>query len=129
MLVTPDVINFSKEVLITNHEQLNRVIEESRRLAEQVEAGNSELMPVLEIMTRAIGEYEDEHYPISDSSTPEERMVFLMEQHGDTQSDMTDVASRTVINEIVNGKRKLNRRHIEALCRKYGVRADYFLFG
>ena len=128
MLVTPEVINFSKEILLRTEEQLDRVIEESRRIAEQVEAGNNELIPVLEIMTRAIEEYEDEHHPINDSSTPEERMAFLMEQHGDTQSDMTDVASRTVINEIVNGKRKLNRTHIERLCRKYGIKAGYFLF-
>lgn len=128
MLVTPEVINFSKEILIWNEEQLDRVIEESRRIAEQVEAGNNELRPVLEIMTRAIEEYEDKHHRINDSSTPEERMAFLMEQHGDSQSDMTDVASRTVINEIVNGKRKLNRTHIERLCKKYGIRADYFLF-
>ena len=43
------------------------------------------------------------------------------------QYQMADIAPRTVINEIIHGKRKLNRRHIERLCRKYRVSADLFI--
>lgn len=126
MLLTADVINFTKELLIENDNHLQRVINESLEIAEKVEAGQEELISVLEIMTAAIERYEDRNFSIDDHATSEERMVYLMEQHGDTQSDMTDIASRTVINEIVNGKRKLTRTHIERLCRKYSVTSNYF---
>ena len=65
----------------------------------------------------------------AENPSAEEMMIFLMDQHGHNQSEMTDIAPRTVINAIIHGKRKLNRRHIEGLCRKYRVSADLFIGG
>lgn len=51
----------------------------------------------------------------------------LMENHGHKQGDLTDVASRTVINEILSGKKQLNLGHIRRLSKKYGVPAELFI--
>ena len=51
-----------------------------------------------------------------------------MEQHGHRQSDLNDVAPRTVISEILNGKRQLNLGHIRRISEKYGgVSRSFYL--
>lgn len=127
LLITPEIINFSKELIIDNDKHLEQVIEEAYELAVQIEEGNQDLIPVNEVLTRAIEEYENKKFELPKRVSAEDMMIWLMEKHGHSQSDMTDVAPRTVINEIVNGKRKLTRNHIVRLCEKYQVTADYFL--
>ncbi|WP_210411493.1 helix-turn-helix domain-containing protein [Oceanispirochaeta crateris] len=50
-----------------------------------------------------------------------------LENHDHKQGDLTDVASRTIINEILNGKRELNLGHIRRLSDKYGVSPELFI--
>ena len=53
-------------------------------------------------------------------------LAFLMEQHGLGQSDLSEVATQSVISEILSGKRQLNIRHIKALSERFNVSADTF---
>jgi len=47
---------------------------------------------------------------------------FLMEQHGLRQSDFAEeIGSQGVVSEILNGKRELNKHHIAALSKRFGV--------
>ncbi|MDC7218293.1 MAG: hypothetical protein PQJ59_00025 [Spirochaetales bacterium] len=103
------------------------LIEESLGLAKRIEAGESELIPLLNLLNDRIEAYEDSHFQLPQKVSPEEMMIALMEKHGDNQSAMTDIAPRTVINAIVNGKRKLTLDHIKRLCVKYNVKADWFI--
>jgi HTH-type transcriptional regulator/antitoxin HigA len=73
-----------------------------------------------------ISAYEDEHYPIQDVP-PKEILRHLMENHEHKQGDLSDVASRTVINEILSGKKQLNLGHIRRLSEKYGVSPELFI--
>lgn len=49
-----------------------------------------------------------------------------MAQHGLGQSDLAEVATQSVISEILSGKRQLNIRHIKALSERFKVSADTF---
>jgi HTH-type transcriptional regulator/antitoxin HigA len=91
--------------------------------------GDDEEHPLSGLIDRIgdlISAYDDKHYQIPDAA-PHEVLAFLMEQHGLTQSDLSDVASQSVISEILNGNRKLNANHIRALVKRFGVSADVFL--
>jgi HTH-type transcriptional regulator/antitoxin HigA len=70
-----------------------------------------------------IGEYDDEHFPPQPVSDVD-MLRFLMQQHGLKQGDLPEVGSQGVVSEILSGKRKLNRRQIAALKRRFGIRSD-----
>lgn len=89
-------------------------------LTDKFEAGETELEPVIDYVTSLISAFEDEHYPIKDVP-PVEILRHLMENHGHKQGDLSEVASRTVFNEILSGKKQFNLELIRRLSEKYGV--------
>lgn len=84
------------------------------------------LADLLDLLTAAVHEYEADHHSIP-AATPREVLRFLMDQHGLTQSDLPEVASQSVISEILAGRRTLNTRQIAALVERFHVRADAFI--
>lgn len=91
--------------------------------------GDDESHPLAGLMNQLgtlVLEYENEHMPMPES-TGANALKFLMEQHGLGQSDLADIAPQSVISEILNGKRQLNIRHIQALCTRFGVSSDTFI--
>lgn len=109
---------------IKSEDDLNRMIDICEELSDQYEAGDDSVAPLLRIVGGLIEQYENAHVKIG--GTPEQMMQYLMEKHGHSQSDMTDVAARPVINAIIHGKRRLTRDHIERLIEKYKVTGDWF---
>ena len=90
--------------------------------------GNDESHPLMGLVHQlgnSVSEYEDEHLPMpqGDGRTA---LEFLMEQHNLSQSDLPEVATQSVISEILSGKRQLNIRHIKALSTRFNVSADTF---
>lgn len=83
------------------------------------------LMGLIHQLGDLVSAYENEHLPIpqGDGRTA---LAFLMEQHHLGQSDLPEVATQSVISEILNGKRQLNIRHIKALSERFNVSADTF---
>lgn len=83
------------------------------------------LMGLVHQLGNSVSEYEDEHLPMpqGDGRTA---LEFLMQQHNLSQSDLPEVATQSVISEILSGKRQLNIRHIKALSTRFNVSADTF---
>jgi antitoxin component HigA of HigAB toxin-antitoxin module len=125
-LLTAPVKDVAHLMVIRTKSDLDRMIAWARELSLLVEGGEDEPRDLLEVVSDRIEKYEDEHYRFSDYISPEEVMLYLMEKHGDSQSDMTDIAARPTINAILNGKRRLTRDMIERLMKKYGVSGDFF---
>lgn len=70
--------------------------------------------------------YEKKEFPIG-TATPEEMLRFLMEQNDLSQYDIaSDVGGQPVVSDILHGKRKLTRDHIERLAKRFGVRPATF---
>jgi HTH-type transcriptional regulator/antitoxin HigA len=68
-----------------------------------------------------IEQYEKKALPIG-SATPEEVLEFLMEQHDLSQYDLAkELGGQPVVSEVLSGKRKLSREHIERLGKRFGV--------
>src|SRR5882672_3678064 len=66
-----------------------------------------------ELLTVLIEAYEEEHYPISGAS-PLEVLAELMAANNLKQKDLAPVfGSESIISEVLNGKRELNKHHIE----------------
>ena len=65
--------------------------------------------------------YEKTEFSIA-SATPEEVLAFLMNQHNLSQYDLAeDLGGQPVVSDVLHGKRKLTREHIERLGKRFGV--------
>jgi len=68
-----------------------------------------------------IEEYEKNEFPAG-ASTPEQVLRFLMEQNGLSQYDIAaDLGGQPVVSDVLRGKRRLTREHIERLGRRFRV--------
>lgn len=111
----------------TNEAEYEALVDTMNELLDRVgEDDDHPLSGLLERVGDLVLAYEAVHYPIPDAE-PREVLAFLMEQHGLTQSDLPEVASQSVISEILNGNRQLNANHIRALVKRFGVSADAFM--
>lgn len=84
------------------------------------------LAGLMENLGLLIHSYETEHYPIPVASA-REVLVFLMEEHHLTQSDLREIGTQGVVSEILNGKRKLNLRQIRLLSQRFQVSPEVFM--
>ena len=74
-----------------------------------------------------IEQYEKKEFPIG-PATPEEVLGFLMEQHDLSQYDLAkELGGQPVVSQILRGKRRLTREHIERLSKRFGVTPATFL--
>lgn len=81
---------------------------------------------LMDFLGYLIEQYENQHYPISKASGVEV-LKFLMEQHGLTQHDLRDeIGTQGVVSEVLNGKRDLNKRHIELLSKRFNISPSVF---
>jgi HTH-type transcriptional regulator / antitoxin HigA len=76
-----------------------------------------------------IEQFEKAEFAIG-AATPEEVLAFLMEQHDLSQYDLAkDLGGQPVVSQILGGKRKLTRDHIERLSKRFGVTPATFYPG
>lgn len=50
----------------------------------------------------------------------------LMEQHGLGVADLPEIGTKSLVSKILNNERRLTRRHIEALSKRFGVSPALF---
>lgn len=74
--------------------------------------------------------YEKKAFPLK-AVSPEQILRFLMEQNELSQYDLAaDLGGQPVVSDILQGKRKLTREHIERLSRRFGITpATFFPVG
>ena len=76
-----------------------------------------------------VAQYEKSELPIG-SATPEEVLGFLMDQNELSQYDLAkELGGQPVVSEVLRGKRKLTREHIERLSKRFAVTPATFYPG
>ena len=109
-----------------NEDDFHTLVEALDELLDTV--GDDESHPLMGLIHQLgdlVSDYENEHLPMP-KGDGRAAVAFLMEQHGLGQSDLSEVATQSVISEILSGKRQLNIRHIKALSERFNVSADTF---
>lgn len=77
-------------------------------------------------MTLLIEDFEEKHYQLP-RANPLGVLRFLMNQHGLKQRDLVDVfGTPSIVSEILNGKRELNKDHIKRLSARFRVSPELF---
>ena len=81
----------------------------------------------LRALTDLVETYENAHVAIPHVSGVE-ALRFLMEEIGLTQADLAPLfGARSIVSEVLSGKRHLALSHIARLAERFGVPADVFM--
>ena len=82
----------------------------------------------LDLLGDLVGKYEGQEHRIAPASDAE-MLRHLIEAREITQAQLADETNIAVstISEILNGKRHLNRKHIESLSKFFGVSPAVFI--
>jgi HTH-type transcriptional regulator/antitoxin HigA len=81
----------------------------------------------LRALTDLVETYENAHVTIPPVSGVE-ALRFLMEEHDLTQADLAPLfGTRSIVSEILAGKRHLALAHIMRLAERFGLLADVFI--
>ena len=119
--------NIAPLLTVHNEREYNAAVKRMNELLDEI--GTNEKHPLyslLDTLGTLIHAYEEEHYPIPES-TGADVLRFLMDEHGLTQSDLPEVGSQGVVSEVLNGKRDLNVRQIRELAGKFKVSPAAFV--
>jgi HTH-type transcriptional regulator / antitoxin HigA len=81
----------------------------------------------LDVLATLVKQYEDARYPMP-SVSGVQVLRFLMEEHGLRQVDLVPIfGSKSIVSEVLKGKRQLNLRHVRKLSKHFHVPADVFI--
>ncbi|NJL63266.1 MAG: transcriptional regulator [Methylacidiphilales bacterium] len=87
----------------------------------------SEESALLELLIALIEKYEDETYPMGDSS-PHSLLLHLMEVRGLKQADLVGIlGSSGVTSEVIHGKREISQSQAKALGDFFKVEPGLFI--
>lgn len=116
--VAPRVIRSEKE-----NEAYTRALYELDQRSGKLTRAEKELA---DLLTLLIEDFESKRYELP-RAKPVEVLRFLMDQHSLKQKDLIGVfRTRSIVSEVLSGKRKLNREHIERLSHRFHVSPDVF---
>ena len=111
----------------TNEDDYDALVEALDELLGLV--GEDEDHPLAGLASRVgdmIEAYDEHRRPLPKAGGAEV-LRYLMREHGLRQGDLPEIATQSVISEVLAGKRQLNVRHIRALSDRFGVPVDAFL--
>ena len=116
--VSPKVIRTQKE-----NEAYTEVLYKLDQRSQDLTPAEKELAALLTLL---IEDFEEKNYRLPHAK-PLDVLHFLMDQHGLKQKDLVDVfGTASVVSEILNGKRELNKGHIERLSGHFRVSPELF---
>lgn len=81
---------------------------------------------LVNLISDIIAKYDAENYSISQASGVDV-LKYLMHEHRLKQADLSGLGSQGVVSEILSGKRKLNIKQIQWLCKRFNLSADTFI--
>lgn len=114
----PKVIRTEKE-----NETYTRILYDLDRRSKTLTPAEKELA---ELLTLLIEDFEEKQYQLA-RTKPLKVLRLLMDEHGLKQKDLVDVfGTPSIVSEVLNGKRELNKDHIKRLCTRFHVSPELF---
>jgi len=122
---------------LSNEEDYNAALVALEEILEAAEdTAKDTLNPLIEILSQAIGVYEEQDEELvafleEADATPFDVALLrtLMRQHELTGSDLPEIGDKTMVSKVLNGKRILQRHAMELLGERFGIRPAMFLGG
>jgi len=122
------LLDFSKPHVLRSDEEYDAAVAEIDALLDRDIVPGSEEEDRLEFLTLLVEAYDEEHFPMGGSSTPQSIVDFVLEQREMQRSDLAEaMGGRSRVSDFFNGKRELSRAQIKALRDLLGIPADLLL--
>jgi HTH-type transcriptional regulator/antitoxin HigA len=81
----------------------------------------------LNLLAMLVEAYDELHYPVPEG-TPQDAVLFMLDQQGLTRADLVSVlGSKSRVSEFLNGKRRLSLNQIDALRKMLKIPADVLM--
>lgn len=112
---------------IRNEKEYNQAIQRLEQLLDEV--GTNEFHPLYELLDTLgtlIHKYEEENYPIPDCDGSDV-LVYMMEEHNLSASDLTEIGDTKTIEKIINKKQALTVSQIRALSKRFQISSGAFI--
>jgi HTH-type transcriptional regulator / antitoxin HigA len=118
-------LRVSTPMPITSERQHSEYLSVLDKLASQ-EALTKEEDKYAQVLVTLIEAYEEESHSIPDAS-PIDVLRTLMDANGLRQKDLAPIfGSESIVSEVLNGKRDINKNHIEKLSKRFDVSPAVF---
>ena len=124
----PELLAETIPEIIVNEVQYRDI---SARFGDLVGKGRSrsnEETKLMRLLALLIEDYDRRHAMPPNSSTPAERLRFLLEHSAKKPSDLAPVfGQRSHVNEALNGRREISLGKARLLAKMFGVKTALFL--
>lgn len=112
---------------IRNKTEFARVRQFADMLADEV--GDDESHPLYSLFEIAMDVIErwEEQRPLQFDDDPREVLRYLLEEHGLRQKDLADIASPTLVSDILSGRREISKQLAKALAIRFNVDVSAFV--
>ena len=105
------------------NERYIAILEEMERRSDRL---NDDERDFAELLTLLIEDFEEKHNQLPRSS-PLDVVAELMAANHLKQKDLVDVfGTESIVSEVLNGKRELNKEHIKKLSARFHVSPELF---
>jgi HTH-type transcriptional regulator/antitoxin HigA len=112
---------------IRNEQDFVRLQDSANSLADIVgEDVEHPLYSLFELAMELISSWEREHIHLP-KAEPQEVLRFLLEANNLRQKDLEDIASPTLVSDILAGRRQISKRLAKALAEKFQVNIGAFI--
>jgi len=132
MSLQPETIEYFKKVsrlifVPVNENEYNQIVELLDAITDIVrDDENHPLANVMDVLGVLVENYEQQHISEPDSD-PVSILKHFMKEHDLRQKDLPELGGQSVVSEILNGKRQLNIRQIDALSKRFNVPKAVFV--
>jgi len=121
-------LDFSQPHLLRNETEYDAAVAEIDALLESQAAPGTLEYDRLELLSVLVEVYDEEHYRLGDTATPQAVVDFLLEQRGMTRAGLAPfLGGRSRVSEFFAGKRPLSITQIQRLRQLFNVPADLLL--
>jgi HTH-type transcriptional regulator / antitoxin HigA len=121
-------LDFSQPHVLRDEAEYDAAVAEVDALLERDPPAGSPDYERLLFLAVLIGAYDDEHYPMGDTGTPQSAVAFMLEQKGLTRADLAPIlGGRSRLSEFFSGKRRLSVPQMQKIREVLGVPADLLL--
>lgn len=102
-------------------------------LVEAEDSPNDPLNAVIDMLSHAIENYESKDKTLTSFERRAMRhpadlsmLRLLMDQHGLGTADLPEIGSKSMVSRVLSGQRSLNKNHIQALSKRFGIDPGLF---
>ncbi|SAK40767.1 Antitoxin HigA [Caballeronia pedi] len=111
---------------IRNDEDYRKMVALADELADHLEGEEGPLADLFGVVTDLIEVWES-HHPDLPKAEPKDVLRYLLDAHELKQKDLADIASPTVISDILAGRRAISKSVAKALAERFGTDVSAFM--